>query len=330
MTIARPAVLLAAALCLGLAAPAPAQEASPVTAADATGEAITIPFAPPLDTPIAYRLRFERKRATGDSAMEFDQRLTFVRAEGGYALTVETLSFNSEGRRIDLSDKRMLDILPPALKVYLMPMVAELDEAGEMVRMRNWPAMQESLRGMPDAVAAMTGRPVDEAALAAVKSVLDPFLNASAEEAPALMIRGWPAVLGYGGAEFVSGELIRGYTEVDTPFAPMPIPAVSQGSVTRSGDGRIMLTQTTLIDPEVLRALTLALIEQVKARAPTRGTSRLAEEISSLSITDEVAIAMDRVTGLPVTARIERITSADMPTGAMVNGEITTITRIEP
>lgn len=330
MTIARTAMMLAAALCMGATAPAMAQEASSAAASETTGEAITIPFAPPLDTPLAYRLRFERKRATGDSAMEFDQRLTFVRAEGGYALTVETLSFNSEGRRIDLSDKRMLDILPPALKVYLMPMVAELDEAGEMVRMRNWSAMQESLRGMPDAVAAMSGEPVDEAALAAVKSVLDPFLNASAEEAPALMIRGWPAVLGYGGAGFVSGELIRGYTEVDTPFAPMPIPAVSQGSVTRSGDGKLYLVQTTLIDPEVLRSLTLALIEQIKARAPTRGTSQMAEEIGSLSITDEVGINIDPVTGLPVTARIERVTSANRPTGALVNGEITTITRIDP
>jgi hypothetical protein len=330
MTIARPAVLLAAALCLGLAAPAPAQEAAPVAAAEATGEVVIIPFAPPIGTPLTYRMRFERKRATGDSAMEFDQRLTFADYGDGFVLTVETLSFNSEGRRFDLSDKRMLDVLPPALKVYLMPMAVELDETGEMVRMRDWPAMQEGLRGMPDAVAAMTGKPVDEAALAAVKSVLDPFINASAEDAPALMIRGWPAVLGYGGGEFVSGEPLRGYTEVDTPFAPTPIPAVSQGSVTRSSDGRIMLTQSTLIDPEVLRTLTLALIEQIKSRAPTQGSSRLAEEIRSLSITDEVAIAMDPVTGLPVTARIARVTNAEMPTGAMTNGEITTITRIEP
>ncbi len=330
MTFSKSALLLAAALCLGATGTAGAQEAAPAPAEAATGEAITIPFAPPIGTPIGYRLRFERKRATGDSAMEFDQRLTFVRAEGGYALTVETLSFNSEGRRFDLSDKRMLDALPPALKVYLMPMVVELDETGEMVRMRDWGVMQEGLRGMPDAVAAMSGEPVDEAALAAVKSVLDPFLNASAEDAPALMIRGWPAVLGYGGAEFVSGELIRGYTEVETPFSPTPIPAVSQGSVTRSGDGKLNLVQTTLIDPEVLRALTLALIEQIKSRAPTQGTSRLAEEIRSLSITDEVGINIDPVTGLPVTARIERVTSADMPTGAMVNGEITSISRIDP
>jgi hypothetical protein len=262
--------------------------------------------------------------------MEFDQRLTFAKAEGGYALTIATVSFNSEGRRFDLSDKRMLDVLPPALKVYLLPMVVELDETGEMVRMRDWPAMQEGLRGMPDAVAAMSGEPVDEAALAAVKSVLDPFLNASAEDAPALMIRGWPAVLGYGGAEFVSGELIRGYTEVDTPFAPIPIPAVSQGSVTRSGDGKLYLVQTTLIDPEALRSLTLALIEQIKARAPTKGTSQMAEEIGSLSITDEVGINIDPVTGLPVTARIARVNTATMPNRSLVNGEITTITRIDP
>jgi hypothetical protein len=329
MTFSRSVLLIAAALCLG-AAPAGAQEAPPLQPLQTTRETITIPFAPPIGTPLAYRIRLERKRASGDSVFEFDQRLTFARAEGGYTLTLETVSFNSEGRRIDLSDKRMLDAVPPALKVYFLPMVVELDETGELVRMRDWPALQESLRGLPEAAAKLSGEPVDEAAVTAAKSLLDPFINSSAEDAPGLMIRGWPTVLGYGGMEFVSGATLEGETEVDSPLSSELLPAVMQATVVRMRDRQIYLVQSAKVDDEALRRLTLSLIEQIKGRAETPGTARLAEEITDLSITDQVGINFDPVTGLPATARIARYTSAAMPKGPMVNGEVLTITRLQP
>jgi hypothetical protein len=329
MTFTRPALLLAAALCLG-GAPAWAQEAPPAPAEAATGEAITIPFAPPIGTPLAYRLRFERKRASGDSVFEVDQRLTFAKMEGGYALTLEQMAIYAQGQRLDLSDRRVLDAVPLALRIFLLPVVVELDATGEMVRMRDWPAMKAALQGMPEAAAALSGEPVNEAALAAVRSVLDPILNGSAEDAPALMIRGWPAALGYGGGEFVAGELLEGDTEVVSPLAPTPIPAVSQGSVTRTPQGQIMLVQTTLFDPEVMRTLTLALIERVRTQAGRTGGAKPDEELLSLNITDEVAITFDPVTGLPITARTTRLTNVATSSETQVAGEVTTITRIDP
>lgn len=330
MTFPRSALLLAAALCLGAAGPVWAQEAPPAPAGAATGEAITIPFAPPIGTPLAYRLRFERKRASGDSVFEVEQRLTFSRAESGYALTLEQVAIDVQGQRLDLSDRRMLDAVPLALRIFLLPVVVELDATGEMVRMRDWPAMQAGLQGMPEAAAALSGEPVNEGALAAVRSVLDPIINGSAEDAPALMIRGWPAALGYGGGEFVAGELLEGDTEVVSPLAPIPIPAVSQGSVTRTPQGQIMLVQTTLFDPEVMRTLTLALIERVRAQAGRTGGAKPDEELLSLNITDEVAITFDPVTGLPITARTTRLTNVATSRETQVAGEVTTITRIEP
>lgn len=330
MTIARPALLLCAALCLGAATPAFAQETPPVHLVQTTSETVIIPFAPPIGTPVAYRLRFERKRASGDSVFEVDQRLTFANIEGGYALTFETLSFTSEGRRVDLADRRMLDAVPAALRVYFLPMVVELDANGEMVRMRDWPAMQASLRGMPEAAAGLSDKPANEAALAAARSVLDPIINGSAEDAPALMIRGWPAVLGYGGMTFTSGKVLAGKTEIDSPFSATRIPAELLVSVTRTSDGKLYFVQTTEIDPEVLRTLTLALIEQIKGRAAAKGGTSPADEIKSLGITDDVGINFDPVTGVPITARIARVTSAAMPTGPLVNGEVITIRRIDP
>jgi|JI8StandDraft_2_1071088.scaffolds.fasta_scaffold52104_2 hypothetical protein len=330
MNIAGPAFTLCAALFVVAAAPARAQEEPPVSRVQTTSEIVTIPFAPPIGTPLAYRLRFERKRASGDSVIEFDQRLTFATIEGGYTLTVETLSFSSEGRQIDLSDKWMLDAVPAALRIYFLPKVVELDANGQMVRIRDWPAMQDALRGLPEAAAGLSDKPANEVSLAAVRSVLDPIINGSAEDAPALMIRGWPAVLGYGGMKFTSGDVLAGETEIDSPFSSTPIPAELQVSVTRTGDGKLYFVQTSVVDPEVLRTLTLALIEQIKGRAETRGTARLAEEITAFGITDELGINFDTVSGLPITARIARVTSATMPKGPLVNGEILTIKRIEP
>ncbi|WP_086607734.1 hypothetical protein [Erythrobacter donghaensis] len=334
IAIKRKAMLLAA-LCLGLGAPTMAQEAPadspPVPPTfTMTAERLTIPFAPPLDTPLTYRLRFERKRASGDSVVEFDQRLTFAKTETGYDLTLKALSLSSEGQHFDLGDPEVLGQVPTALRVYLLPMVVELDSAGDMVRMQDWPALQDSLRTMPEAMAKLSGEPVDEGALAAVRSALDPFINASAEQAPALMIRGWPALLGYGGLEFVSGATLEGDTEIDTPLWPDPIPATLQVVVVRMRDGQIYLVQDAKVDDEALRMVMLSLIERIKSKATTKGVAALAEEISALSITDRLGINIDPVTGLPVTARITRSTTAAMPTGSKTNGEIITITRVAP
>ncbi|UYV14973.1 hypothetical protein [Porphyrobacter sp. ULC335] len=327
MNLARPVLLLCAALWFGTAATVLAKDPPAKTAAP---ETITIPFAPPIDAPLTYRLRFERKRESGDSVIEVDQRLTFAKTESGYALTLEPLSIGMAGQRLELADKRVLDDIPPALRIYLLPVVIELDATGEMVRMRNWEAMQESLRDMPEATGRLSGRPVNEGALAAMRSVLEPYINSTAEQAPALMIRGWPAMLGYGGGQFVSGAVAEGDVEIATPFSPTPIPAVSQGSVTRTREGNISLVQTTRIDPEVMRMLMLGVIERMRTQAAWKGTGEPANEIRGLEVTDEIGLTLDPVTGLPIIGHTKRLTSVTTPTGSQVGGEITTITRIAP
>ena len=87
------------------------------------------------------------------------------------------------------------------------------------------------------------------------------IINGSAEEAPALMIRGWPAVLGYGGGEFVLGETVEADTEVTGGMLPSAVPATLQGVVTRTADGQLRLIQTARFDPEAMRAATLAVVE---------------------------------------------------------------------
>lgn len=311
------APMLGAALLLGLPAPALAQSDAPSAAA--AGEVVVIPFDPPLGTPVTYALRFERKRPRGDSVIEFEQRLMFERFGGGFLL------------RLDLADRRVLDAVPPALRIYLLPMAVELDSAGEMVRMRDWEAMRAGLRSMPEAAAAIAGAPLDEASLAAMRRLLDPIINASAEEGPALMIRGWPAVLGYGGGEFVLGEPVEADTEVSGGLLPGTVPATMEGVVTRTADGHLRLVQKARFEPEAVRAATLALVEMMRsARLGSGAAAGSDETIDKLDITDEVEITFDALTGLPLTARTARVTSVVTSAESAVGGEVLTLRRITP
>ena len=327
---ANPAVRLLAALAFALGAPLSGQEPAEASPTEDVGaEAVTIPFDPPLGTPVTYALRFERKRPSGDSVIEFEQRLTFEPIASGFVLPLEVLSFDSEGRRFDLADKRVLDNVPAALRVYLLPMTVELDASGEMVRMLDWDAMRTQLRQLPEAAATMSGAPMNEAGIAAVRSVLDPIINVSAEDAPAQIIRGWPNVLGYGGAELVLGEAVEADTQVTGGILKAPIPAVVQGSLTRSPAGNLRLFQTTLYDPADMREATLALVERLRTQAGKSGGPKPGDELQSISITDDVEIEFEPVTGLPITARLARITSVVTTTESKVGGEITTIRRLE-
>lgn len=332
MITVRRAVLLCAALCLGTAAPAWAQEPGNAATESAAAETVTIPFDPPLGTPLTYAMRFERKRPGGDSAYDYEHRLTFERTGDGFVLRLETLAFIVGGQRLDLADKRVLAAIPAALRPYLMPMAVELDAAGEMVRMRDWEAMRANLRGLPETAAKLSDQPMDEAALAAVRSVLDPIINSSAEDAPGFMIRGWPAVLGYGGAEFVLGETIEAETEMTGGIFPQPVPAILQGSLSLTSSGSLQLVQNAVIDPEGLREGVLSLLERLRAQGAGKGAPDPADAIAAISMTEDTEIEFDARTGLPVTARLARLTKINEGAGidAGTGGEILTITWIVP
>ena len=331
MTICKSRKTLLAALCIAAATPGTAQEPPPAPSVEAVaGETVTIPFAPPLGTPVTYAVRFERKRSDGDSVTDFSQRLVFDKIDGGYVLRLEMLTLIAGGQRTDLTDPRVLDEVPVGLRPYLMAMTVELDASGAMVRMRDWDATRKALRQLPEAAAAMSDRPVDDVQLTMIRRVLAPIMNASAEEAPDIMIRGWPGVLGFGGAAFVPGETVETDTQITGGMLPEPIPAVVQGSLTRTPAGELRLFQSTLIDPEDMRAATVKLVERLRAQNPEKGDTASQDANASISMTDDVDIAFDPLTGLPVTARLTRITRVMTDSESQLRGEITTIRRLGP
>jgi len=330
MITVRRAVLLCAALCPGTAAPAWAQEPGNAATESAAAETVTIPFDPPLGTPLTYAMRFERKRPGGDSAYDYEQRLTFERTGDGFVLRLETLAFIIGGQRLDLADKRVLAAIPAALRPYLMPMAVELDAAGEMVRMRDWEAMRVSLRGLPETAMELSGVQLDAAGRAAIAQVVFPIINASAEDAPALMIRGWPSVLGYGGTELDLGETYEAEDVVDGGLLPASIPAVTQFTLTRTPEGKLRLFQSTSYDPEAIRGATNAVIDAARAQAGFGSKSGAGEALDAVQLSDNADIVFDPTTGMPITAEVLRIVSVDTSKESGAGGEVMTIRRIAP
>jgi hypothetical protein len=326
--------LLLAALVLGLSVPLAGQESNKPVLSAAGGaestEAVTIPFDPPIGTPLTYALRFERKRPGGDSVYEYEQRLTFARIEGGLLLRLETLAFIIGGQRLDLADCQVMERFPAALRPYLLPMSVELDEAGEMVRMRDWEAMRASLRELPDAAVKLSDVSDEAAGRAALAQFLGPIINASAEDAPALMIRGWPSVLGFGGIEVDLGETYEAESEVEGGLLPASIPAVVQFTVTRTPEGKLHLFQSTRYDPEAMRAATNAVIDAARAAAVGADKSGSGEAFGAMQASDTVDIALDPSSGMPITAEVLRIVSVDTGSESGAGGEVMTISRIAP
>ncbi|MCL9999755.1 MAG: hypothetical protein NBV68_10255 [Erythrobacter sp.] len=321
---------LSSALALGLVVPVAAQEPIAVAPTETASETVTIPFDPPIGTPLTYGLRFERKRHGGDSVFDYEQRLTFERIAEGFLLRLETLAFTVGGQRLDLADSRVMGAIPAALQPYFLPMTVELDAAGEMVRMRDWEAMRGSLRGLREAAAEMSGVQLNAAGRAAIAQFIFPILNASAEDAPALMIRGWPSVLGYGGVELDLGETYEAEDGIDSGLLPASIPAVAQFTLTRTPEGNLRLFQSTIYDPEAIRGATNAVIDAARAQVGGAGKSPAGETLDGMQLTDNADIVFDPTTGMPITAEVLRIVSVDTNKESGAGGEVMTIRRIAP
>jgi hypothetical protein len=325
--------LLLAALTFGLSVPLAGQETEhtpPSPQAPATTETVTLPFAPPLGTPLTYAMRYERKRESAASVYDYEQRLTFSRIEGGFLLRLETLAFIIGGQRLDLADSRVIKGIPAAIRPFLLPMTVELDEAGEIVRIRDWEAMRAGLSGLLETAAELSDVPLDAAGRAALAQFLDPIINASAEDAPALMIRGWPSVLGYGGAEFDLAETYEAESEVEGGLLSAPIPAEVQFTLTRTPEGRLRLFQSSSYDLDAIRAATNAVIDAARAKVGNGGKSDAGEALDRMQLSDNVDIVFDPETGMPITAEVLRVVSINVKSGSGAGGEIMTIRRIAP
>ena len=94
-------------------------------AAQATPKTLTIPFAPPTDVDLHYRVMFDRPLGGTPNTWIRDQTLRFAHAGTGYILTITTTAVSEDGKMVPVTDQagvmpaRRVMTTPTALRTCL-------------------------------------------------------------------------------------------------------------------------------------------------------------------------------------------------------------------
>ena len=304
----RRAPLLALAAFVAMAASSATTAAAPtLVAAPAT---LTIPFAPPLDADLRYRVTVEKARSGKAVAQTVVQTLRFAKSADGYVLTVTITGFELGGETLSATDPR----LPAALRALLFPASYDLDREGAPLRVRDWEALKVKLReNTPGAVATLTpDKPgVDTAAITA--SVIALYAGMSAEQVAPIWLQHWNALLGVGGMEAEDGETMVGETEIETGQTPAPMPAKLTFTITAGAeaDPYHLIIRTDLDSDKAVE--TIAGFMRKVAGDEEIMRARLKEmetALRGMTLQDVVDAKLHRITGLVESATVTRTLTA--------------------
>jgi len=280
---------------LGPAIPAPARHA-------AEAEQVEIKFNPPLDTPQRFRLtRWKTRGGASDTPVSWIEELRFTRSDTGFVL-----------------HWRMLwDSLPAAMRAPGVaaltrpfaqdPIAFDLDSDGNVLRVRDWAALQPKMIGIAQDTGRLLGASEKDkmATDAAVAQIVARYRALDAESAPAIILKNIDPALGSGGIAFRVGETRASSNDVAIPLFDTTIKR--NGTVTmRAADaGTATLDMVSEIDPDSLRGL----MANIAGLAPER-RAQLGREIAAiqqLSIVDTNVMTLDRTTGLPTRLENTRV-----------------------
>jgi len=295
-------------------------------------EWLTIPFDPPIGQALTYTLAIEKQRPNQETkSIQFDQQLKFEAYGDGFLLHITPQRVTVDGMTVDLLDLEQSALLPAAITPFFLPVTVELDSHGEMVRMHDWDKLRGALESLPDMVMDRLEEESRPGLEGAVKMVLAPILNASAQDAPAFLIEGWPQILGYGEVELERGEPFLAQTEMGGGMMGVPINAELAMTLNLNANGDYHLRQTSTPDPEAVKQATLNLLGRVLKQQGLSDAQINAEMgQTSMTMTDDLEAVFDRMTGLPQSATITRLISVNTPDEQSARGDIITITRQTP
>jgi hypothetical protein len=300
------APLAAAALALILPGTAAAQ--APAAAGTETADLATR-FDPPLDKPLRYKLTQEKVREGKAESTVLEQEATYSRGSAGVVMTLRPLRVTTGATTIDLTDPKAP--LPPMLKPLMGPVAFDLDSDGSIVRVRGWEGYKKNLIAVIPAIAVYTEpdpakRPQAEKF---IRDFFDNYLSASAEEAPHLVMKGWPDVLDIMGVSAPAGELMETETEELVPFFPKPINYTVTVQMSQVAGGILRIEVTSVPDPAELKAAIISLAETIRKSAPQGSTKKPIDpddELAAIDLTTHMVVDLDSRTGLVRRAVTER------------------------
>lgn len=274
-------------------------------------EQLAIPFAPPLDQDLRYDLVVTKSSSNkGRSSVRLEQKLRFVHTEGGYRLTITMLRVDVAGKDA-IALAKMTGATPDFLRASFGPYDLNLDTNGAVLAMGDWLSLKAALTSStadmskllePDPAKQVVAREV-------ANGVAAQFSGLSAEDAPYLLVKGWPSVLGYAGVEGEAGKSYPINGELPPGLMPMPLPVQGTFTLSREGNGILHYAEKTEPDRKAFAAGMQSVLAGISASWPTEQQQKLrsaAAAFERTTMTDVTEMRLDARTGMVVSARIAR------------------------
>lgn len=309
------APLAAAALALTLPGAVAAQ--SPAAAGTEAADLATR-FDPPLGKPLRYKLTQEKVRDGKAESSVMEQEVTYTRGSEGVVMTLRPLRVTSGATTIDLTDSKAP--LPPMLKPLMGPVAFDLDSDGAIVRVRGWEDYKKNLIAAIPAIAAeaqpdKAKRPQAEAFM---RDFFGKYLAASAEQAPQLVMKGWPDVLDLMGASAPLGAPVKTTSVASSPLLPDPLNYNVTLKMTEPTGGTLRIEVTSVPDPAELKAAVTSLVDSMlKTAAPDvkMGRAELEKAFTGMDLTMTMVVDLDARTGVVRRAVLEKHIKMDDRSG---------------
>jgi hypothetical protein len=222
---------------------------------------LEIPFDPPVNVPLRYRIITEKESDEKTSRATAEQELIFRRVGKGYEVSISTLTI-SDGTTTLTPDTPLQGAATLALDM-MQAVTLELDNHGQPIRVVDWPEQRAKLARLPQLLIADEPAEKLPTALESANRIIAPFLRASAEEAVGLLVKHWPNILGWGGTALAPGEPYSYSGEAQSPLVPVMLPQDGTVTIVRSDtDGyRLTLLETTA--PEAVEATLISYFESL-------------------------------------------------------------------
>lgn len=273
----------------------------------AAGEQVTLPFAPPLERDLRYRLTITKPRPGAAGAGIIEQRLRFTRNGEGYLLAITPVRLTVQGQTIDLLRER--GKLPAPMQPMFEPTVYEADSGGQVLRVRDWPGVIQRSRAYVEQIAAQEPDEAKRAQLRRMmKTMLDTLAAMSPDRAAVLNLQGWDLALGYGGGLATLGAAVEIDGEIDPGLGSGPVPTRGRFTVTRPAPDRYRLVEEQSLDRAKAGAMIVATIETLTGSDPAMAAQlqKLKGDMADAVIEGRSEVDLDAATGLPIRAMMKR------------------------
>jgi hypothetical protein len=289
-------------VCLTPALPAAAQTAT-TTPEPAT---IEVPFNPPLDTVLRYRVDNARAARPGQPALATNwiEELRFTRTADGL------LAY----WRMDWASLPAL-MRTPMMTPMIRPMTGEpigleLDATGTPLRVHDWPATKARLIRAVEGTKAMI--PPAQAA-AVMPKLLAMFDGLTAESAVPMLLKNLSPVFDFGGVAMEIGETRTGPVEQPVPLINASVSTTMTLTLSAATPGATAtFVSRTELDPESMRQLMAQLVARFGALDAAAAARQKQELAKSVDLSAETKAIVDLKTGLPTRFESRR-TSSELP-----------------